>query len=209
MLALPKIKTTFWWFLFCPSPTGCARVPTLVRMHHMKTQFSWASPTGTPKNTQHFLSSANMARHCGRHCAGNQYCRRYRNQVPSQPCIAPKHTNLHQAHKTNPTPQEQCKIPKNKVFNPMICRYTFWFRQIQNRHTADLFHQHNRRRIHKIIQQKCRRCRIPHKYTHRGQHNNHRHNQHIWIQFAPPPSSKCPRRNNRKDCKYRCKNPQI
>jgi hypothetical protein len=28
-------------------PTGYARVPILVRMHHMKTQFSWASPTGT------------------------------------------------------------------------------------------------------------------------------------------------------------------
>ncbi len=28
-------------------PTGCARVPLLVRMHHMKTQFSWVSPAGT------------------------------------------------------------------------------------------------------------------------------------------------------------------
>lgn len=28
-------------------PTGCARVPILVRMHHMTTQFSWAMPTGT------------------------------------------------------------------------------------------------------------------------------------------------------------------
>ena len=35
-------------FIFVKAvPTGCARVPTLVRMHHMKTQFSWASPTGT------------------------------------------------------------------------------------------------------------------------------------------------------------------
>ena len=120
-------KTTVWWSFYFESaaPTGYARVPTLARMHHTKTQFSWATPTGTPKNTQHFLSSANMARHCGRHCAGNQYCRRYRNQVPSQPCIAPKHTNVHQPNKTNPTPQEQCKIPKNKVFYPMICRHAF------------------------------------------------------------------------------------
>ena len=35
-------------FIFVKAvPTGCARVPILVHMHHMKTQFSWASPTGT------------------------------------------------------------------------------------------------------------------------------------------------------------------
>ena len=48
-LGLPKIKTTFWVvFIFVKAdPTGYARVPILVRMHHMKTQFSWVSPTGT------------------------------------------------------------------------------------------------------------------------------------------------------------------
>ena len=48
-LGLPKLQPTFWvGFNFEQSaPTGYARVPTLVRMHHMKTQFSWATPTGT------------------------------------------------------------------------------------------------------------------------------------------------------------------
>ena len=48
-LGLPKIKTTFWVvFIFVKAdPTGYARAPILVRMHHMKTQFSWATPTGT------------------------------------------------------------------------------------------------------------------------------------------------------------------
>ena len=35
-------------FIFVKAdPTGYARVPILVRMHHMTTQFSWATPTGT------------------------------------------------------------------------------------------------------------------------------------------------------------------
>ena len=52
-----KSKTPVWvFFIFVKAdPTGYARVPTLVRMHHMKTQFSWATPTGTHgeyENTQ-------------------------------------------------------------------------------------------------------------------------------------------------------------
>ena len=48
-MALLKIKTTFWVvFIFVKAdPTGYARVPPLVRMHHMKTRVSWATPTGT------------------------------------------------------------------------------------------------------------------------------------------------------------------